>query len=739
MERSDKTLLYAIVVTAIIEIVAFEIDYYLGRLSTPSFLRVIMSALGYTLRPTLVVMIIMLVDKSLRTKPNHMLLLIPLAICILAVSTAFFSHLCFWYNEKNCFQRGILGYVPHVVCIVYTFICLFVASKQVKQRDKLDVFVLIFAALCPVFAIALDILVEDAGLSRISIMLCTMIMYIQSYSIAINKMIDEIPGALAKLEVKNNTVKIVSFNELLCSIFEMNYITFKIATKDNPFAVLDKESRGMFESAVNFLRTHDEHSFRFKATLKGEEKYINASLKVSGRNENGFEIFVTMVNVTNEARIFEELNQRNNEISLMMNHLGKIICIYDVPTRTLSMSEEYAQLRGYSSHIVTVPDESIEKNLVNEEFREEYNNFYNRIFSGEHNGSSIVKFYGANGAERWEKSDFVIVASKDDKPLRAIFFIEDITETYQEKLLLNKYKSSLGSIIGNKKYCLLFDLTERKVLAYEGGLLPHNISFKDKTLEEIVDYFISQHAKDQDKAIIHELYNADNMIVSYNAGVMHRHIERVVNMCDGSEHWFRLNLNLDTTTDNKIMATLLCEDIDEEYRTYNVLIARANFDSLTGAFTREATMEKIEDCLQGDGANGTHALVMMDMDNLKALNDNLGHQFGDVALKNFANVVKEAVKDDDIVGRIGGDEFFVFIKNVTTSSLEITMQTLIHSLEHTYSNNDKSVTVTASAGISVYYGDRATKKSLNEMYSQADFALYKSKVNGKNTFTFAEE
>lgn len=739
MEGSDKRLFYGVIITAITEIIVFEVEAYFGNLAKPTFMRVFLSAIGYLLRPTLVLMIILLVDKNLRTKKSVAILSIPLAICFICVSMAFYSHLCFWFSETNNFQRGILGYVPHAICILYTFICLIVACRLIKRRDRLDVYVLICASLCPVFAILLDSLVLDMGLSRISIMLCTLIMYIQSYSITINTMIDEIPGAIAKLEVKNGVCKVLSFNELLSNMFGLSYAEFTFITKDDPFAVLDEKSRALFEDAVSLLSKQDKYSFRFKILLLGKEKYINTSLRVSKRTENEVEIYVTMIDVTTEMQIFEELSIRNNEISLMIDQLGKIICIYDVPTRTLSMSEKYAKLRGFSSNKVIVPDETIERHLISDDYKQAYNNFYKKISAGERSGDIIAKFIESNGKERWEKTNFVVVATKDDKPLRAIITIEDITETYQEKLLLNKYKSTLDGLMGDKKYCLMFDLIERKVLAYEGKLLPSVISFDNKTIEEIVDYFVERNVKEQDKEIVRELYNADNMLISYYAGVFHRHIERIIVTSDGSERWFRLSVNLDCTSDNKIMATLLCEDIDDEYRTYNVLIARANYDFLTGALTRETTMDEIEKYLSGDGINGTHALVMMDMDNLKALNDNLGHQFGDTALKDFANKVKESINDDDFIGRIGGDEFFVFMKNVNLSTFAAKMKALIHSLEKTYSNRDIEVKVTASAGISTYYGDRTERKSLKEMYSQADFALYKSKVNGKNTYTFSDD
>lgn len=741
IERADKKLFYSIIVMAIIEIIAYEIDYYLGNiywetLTKPIYMRVPISALGYVLRPAIVYTIILLVDTSLRERKKAILLAIPLMVCILSVSTAFYSKLSFWYGIHNEFQRGVLGYVPHIICILYTAICFFVTCKQFKKQERFNSIILILAALFPVFAITLDILVVDTGLSRISIMLCTLIMYIQCHTIALTAMIDEIPGATAKFVVKNNQIKLVMFNELMCYMFGLSYEEFISATKIDSFAVLDEKARKAAKEAAYILFEKDTHSFRMSISSKGIEKIIKVSLRVSQRCDNEIIFYATMIDVTQESHLLDELSMKNYEISLMMNQLGKIICIYDVPTRTLSMSEQYAKIRGYSSTSVIVPDEANERHFVGEESFEAYNYFYSKIHSGEHSGHIIVRFLTPNGVDRWERADFVNIKSEDGKPIRAIISIEDITKSYKERLLLNDYRSTLESLIGDKKLGLLLDLSERKVFACEGGLIPQDFRAEGKTIEELTEYFVTTYVKEKDHEVIREFLNTDEMIVSYNANVMNSYIERLLVMPNKSERYFRITFNLELVN-NKIMATLLFEDIDSEYHLHNVLINRANFDFLTGVFTREATMEKIEKFLLGEGQNGTHALVMLDMDNLKSVNNNLGHQFGDTALKDFANKIKHFFNNDDVIGRIGGDEFFAFVKNITGPVLDKKMQLLLPELEQIYSNKEKNILVSASAGVAMYHGD--SPKTLKELYSSADAALYRSKASGKNIYTFANE
>ena len=85
-------------------------------------------------------------------------------------------------------------------------------------------------------------------------------------------------------------------------------------------------------------------------------------------------------------------------------------------------------------------------------------------------------------------------------------------------------------------------------------------------------------------------------------------------------------------------------------------------DLLTGLINKIYTEKKIKDFIENN-PDGTSALIIIDVDNFKLVNDNLGHLFGDEVLKHVAQVLKNNTSTNDIVGRIGGDEFIIFIKN----------------------------------------------------------------------------
>ncbi len=120
-------------------------------------------------------------------------------------------------------------------------------------------------------------------------------------------------------------------------------------------------------------------------------------------------------------------------------------------------------------------------------------------------------------------------------------------------------------------------------------------------------------------------------------------------------------------------------------------------------------------------------------DNFKTVNDKLGHNIGDQLIVDVSNDLVGLFRKDDIIGRIGGDEFLVFVKlaaedfNIENKAIEI-----CEALSKTYSNDVAHVSVTASIGISK---TSLLTYNFDQLFKLADVALYTSKEKGKNTFT----
>ncbi len=168
-------------------------------------------------------------------------------------------------------------------------------------------------------------------------------------------------------------------------------------------------------------------------------------------------------------------------------------------------------------------------------------------------------------------------------------------------------------------------------------------------------------------------------------------------------------------------------DIHEQ----KVFEERSQKDLLTDCYNKISAENIISDKL-ASFRDGTHVYFIVDIDNFKSINDNLGHYFGDQVLREISAGLKAAFREIDVVARIGGDEFIVFVENMY--DLEIVKQKAEKILEvyaKTYSGEYKNYSISGSIGIAVYPHDGIT---YDELYQNADKALNQAKMLGKNRY-----
>lgn len=170
-------------------------------------------------------------------------------------------------------------------------------------------------------------------------------------------------------------------------------------------------------------------------------------------------------------------------------------------------------------------------------------------------------------------------------------------------------------------------------------------------------------------------------------------------------------------------------DITQERKKMETLQHKAEKDALTGIYNRAETEKQIKKYLV-ENLHAKGALFMIDTDNFKQINDTEGHMVGDVVLAELANGMRSLMRDSDIVGRIGGDEFTVFMKNISSlKDAEKKAQELLHMFRHLFDKEKSPVRVSCSIGIASYPRDGHTFK---ELYASADKALYQAKLQGKD-------
>ncbi len=162
-----------------------------------------------------------------------------------------------------------------------------------------------------------------------------------------------------------------------------------------------------------------------------------------------------------------------------------------------------------------------------------------------------------------------------------------------------------------------------------------------------------------------------------------------------------------------------------------ILEERSKKDLLTHCYNKiSAELIIAEKLKSSDGEN--HALFMIDIDNFKGINDNLGHYFGDEVLKEIATGLHSVFRESDLIARIGGDEFIVFLEDVLDFKLlSEKAAKILEVYQKTYSGEYKDYSISGSVGISIFPQNGTTYE---ELYKNADKALYQAKLSGKNRY-----
>jgi diguanylate cyclase (GGDEF)-like protein/PAS domain S-box-containing protein len=176
-------------------------------------------------------------------------------------------------------------------------------------------------------------------------------------------------------------------------------------------------------------------------------------------------------------------------------------------------------------------------------------------------------------------------------------------------------------------------------------------------------------------------------------------------------------------------------DITYRKQSEEKLFQLAHFDALTGLCNRHAFMHQLKESIETSSRyEQKMAVLFLDLDGFKAINDQYGHDAGDEVLTATAARLKKIIRKSDTVARMGGDEFTVIIKNVKDiRSLSLLAQKIIDSISQEIKMKDSLVRVTTSIGISIYPDDAL---DLESVLRHADNAMYKAKELGKNNLQF---
>ena len=220
------------------------------------------------------------------------------------------------------------------------------------------------------------------------------------------------------------------------------------------------------------------------------------------------------------------------------------------------------------------------------------------------------------------------------------------------------------------------------------------------------------------------------------SGVGKENLESETNAYDGTPHTMLWNINrISNSDDEQAQVILIGQDITEIRTTQDQLHNLAHFDMLTGTANRRLFEDRCNQAIK-QAIRNQHpiALINLDIDFFKRINDTLGHDAGDELLKEIANRLTSCVRDEDTIARLGGDEFAVLLANVNgIEGAEIVARNILETIMEPIPLPGGELVITSSIGVTISPNDGV---HYTDLLKNADMAMYRAKSAGRNNIQF---
>jgi len=210
--------------------------------------------------------------------------------------------------------------------------------------------------------------------------------------------------------------------------------------------------------------------------------------------------------------------------------------------------------------------------------------------------------------------------------------------------------------------------------------------------------------------------------------------ECLIYPADSAERWIEISLSkVDLEVGDMFIG--IARDISENIQSEKLLWQQTNFDSLTGLANRQMFQDRLEQELRkSHRTNLPLALMVLDLDRFKEVNDTLGHEVGDNLLREVTRRLVNCAREVDTVARLGGDEFAVILSELhDVSSVDRIAQAILHKLEEPFHLAGQAIYISTSIGITYYPEDAM---SFDELLKNADQAMYAAKQQGRNRCSY---
>lgn len=419
-----------------------------------------------------------------------------------------------------------------------------------------------------------------------------------------------------------------------------------------------------------------------------------------------------------------ELNAEN--FNSMVDNIIAGICFFDYEEGKMTpiyVNDGFFRMLGYSRSQGMKYLEKVERSIIPEDIPT-YRQAIRDVLKDDGVVNTEFRTVTGSGGLRWLHVRGNLYA-REGKKYTIVTIIEDVTERKNVEEELNRQAERLH---------ILSEAEGEKIIDYNARTDVMVIRYDDEygmARDEIHSRYMQRF--DASTIFKEDVAYYKAVLESLLKSPKHDTIEFRIRRFDDEFTWYQANLTSLLGPEGyvtRIVGRMI--NINERKLREMELLLRAEKDALTGIYNQGATEQLIHSAIEDSNDSTLSALMIIDLDNFKEANDLLGHANGDQLLGKTAEILKDMFKGGDVIGRIGGDEFMVYMRNMSTiSEADELANNIVKSVRYELDFEGQPIHVTCSVGVAVYpyHG-----KTYEELFEKADRAVYTVKANGKDGY-----
>lgn len=414
--------------------------------------------------------------------------------------------------------------------------------------------------------------------------------------------------------------------------------------------------------------------------------------------------------------------RRKEELQLIFDTLDITFWTNDIINQKIYVSKGIEKLTGYSTQKY-LDGYSFWFSIIYPEDLPIATELYDQLLSG-YSAEAELRMINSRGEFIWVLlSGTPIFKEHSNDVIKINGTVTDITERKKAEAYLQESENRYRSVVELSPIIIILIQDYKIVYANPTTLDCFRVKHIPDFLNKSINDFLVDES--QEKAL--------KSILSIQKGQRGNEFEEyTVQRLDGEPFVAEL-LGTNITFEGKPATLVVGKDITERKKQEEEIKHLAYHDTLTGLPNRVSFTEELGEAITNSRDQQELAVMFIDLDRFKVINDTYGHDQGDLLLKQVSNRLLSCVRSQDTVSRQGGDEFVLLLKDITHKETEQVAAKIIQTLSYPFILDGNEIQSTPSIGISLYPSDAADTKTL---IKYADLAMYKAKEKGKFNFQF---